>query len=173
MRLHLVQNEPFTPMADAWRRRSRHLVPMGQLECRTRLSQVYARVLSNATPPYSVGGGVYEALTDTHGETYRVSNGEAVSAGETFTEQTGLIPCPEAAVAFAGLLQAVQHKKVGPADCVLLHVTGGGWDRLVSDYGKIAYPVTKSLKRENADEAANLIEQYLDVTLATRGCERT
>src|SRR5208283_1127819 len=68
-KLHLAQNAPFTPMADAWEAGSRTLaaVPDGR-----RLSRsIRARVLANRTPPYAIAGGLFDALADTRGLMYR------------------------------------------------------------------------------------------------------
>ncbi len=72
MKLHLGQNAPFTPMTDAWQAGSRTIepVPNGR-----RLSRIIrARVLGNRNPPYAITGGLYDALTDTGGCMYRVTN---------------------------------------------------------------------------------------------------
>jgi len=77
-RLHLVQNEPFTPMTDAWRVGSRELPILEPEEARTRADALHAPVLSNRKPPYGIVGGVFDALTDSRGQMYAVSRGDAV-----------------------------------------------------------------------------------------------
>jgi cysteate synthase len=119
-------------------------------------------VLSNAAPPYAVSGGVYDALRATDGHAYAVTNDEGVRGGHLFLQETGIVPCPEAAVAVGGLLQAVKQGRIARDDCVLLHVTGGGWDRVVREYGKKPYPPAAVLKSSDGDAAARIIDRYLN-----------
>ncbi len=137
MRLHLVQNKPFTIMADAWEQGSPELLPLSEEEARSRLSKVYANILSNRQPPYSIKGGVFDALTDTRGLTYMVSNTEAMEAGDLFYKLEGCDIHPAAAVALAGLCQATAAGKIGRKETVLLNITGGGAKKLESTGKKI------------------------------------
>lgn len=56
MRLHLVQNEPFTPMVEAWNEGTSELIPMSSEEAWEKLQQTFSTVLANAAPPYGVTG---------------------------------------------------------------------------------------------------------------------
>jgi len=78
MRLLLAQNSPFTPIADAWKQRSRTPVPRDVEEAKRQIDQIDAKVLSNRTPPYGIAGGLYDALREAGGEVSSVSNNELV-----------------------------------------------------------------------------------------------
>ena len=128
MKLHLSQNAPFTPMTDAWEAGSRTLaaLPDGR-----RLSRcIRARVLGNRNPPYSIAGGLYDALSDTGGFMYRVADREARAAGRLFEKLEGCDIDPAAEVALASLQQAVEQGRIGRRDMVALNITGGGYRRL-------------------------------------------
>ena len=138
MQLHLVQNEPFTIMADAWQQNLPQLLPLEEKAARSRIAEVYANILSNRQPPYSITGGVYDALVDTGGYVYTVTNDEAIKAGGLFNELEGCDIHPAAAVAVAGLYQAVAKGKIDKKDTVLLNITGGGMNKLESEGRKIS-----------------------------------
>ena len=73
MKLHTVQNVPFLPMYDAWKAGQRDLLPFDDDEARQKAAMIDAKVLSNRRPPYSLAGGVYDCLCDTHGDVYAVT----------------------------------------------------------------------------------------------------
>jgi cysteate synthase len=132
--LHLSQNAPFTPIHDAWT----HDTPIdpdrdveGQLR---RIDRIDALVLANRTPPYAVAGGVRDALASTGGHTYAVTNTEARAAAALFEETEGLAIGPASAVATGGLIQALEAKRIGPDDAVMLHVTGNNGVLLRRDF---------------------------------------
>jgi len=131
MRLHLAQNAPFTPMTDAWEAGSRVLAPMP--DGRRLAHEIRAQVLANRTPPYSLVGGLFDALHDTGGFMYRVANAEAEAAGRLFDECEGSDIDPAAEVALSSLEQAVALGRIGRRDVVALNVTGGGRRRLGQD----------------------------------------
>lgn len=132
-RLHLVQNEPFTVMSDAWAQGRRELtVPAGQ-EARRQIAALHSPVLSNRRPPYALTGGVYDALQDSGGRMYAVSNAAAGAAGRLFEQLEGCDLDPAAEVALAGLTQAVQSGTIGAKDRVLVNLTGGGKRRLAGE----------------------------------------
>jgi cysteate synthase len=130
MKLHLSQNAPFTPMTDAWEAGSRALAAESIPEARSRSQAMRAQVLGNRNPPYSITGGLYDALCDTDGFMYRVTNEEARSAGILFEESEGCDIDPAAEVAVASLLDAARGGRIRPQDAVLLNITGGGRRRL-------------------------------------------
>jgi cysteate synthase len=131
MRLHLSQNAPFTPMTDAWEAGSRTLSPAADGR---RLSRsIRARVLGNRNPPYSIAGGLFDALTDSAGFMYRVTNAESRAAGRLFDNLEGCDIDPAAEVACASLMQAVRMGRIGKGDTVALNITGGGHRRLRRD----------------------------------------
>ena len=107
MRLHLSQNAPFTPMTDAWEAGSRTLSP--EADGRRLSRAVRARVLGNRNPPYSIAGGLFDALTDTRGCMYRVTNAEARAAGRLFEKLEGMRHRPGRGGRLRLAMQAVQH----------------------------------------------------------------
>ena len=129
-RLHLAQNAPFTIMADAWQEGSRTLAPLDEALAKRRIAAMQAAVLSNRHPPYSLAGGVFDALTACAGSMYRVPNGAAARAAALFTETEGSDLDPAAAVGLAALQQALAAGAVRRRDTVFLNVTGGGFQRL-------------------------------------------
>ena len=81
MKLHTVQNVPFLPMYDAWKAGQRDLLPFDDDEARQKAAMIDAKVLSNRRPPYSLAGGVYDCLCDSHGDVYAVTNAEIRHCG--------------------------------------------------------------------------------------------
>jgi cysteate synthase len=136
MKLHLAQNAPFTPMTDAWEAGTRVLAT--DPEARMRSRTIRAQVLSNRTPPYGVAGGLYDALVDTAGHMYRVTNADAQSAGQLFEQHEGTDIDPAAEVAVASLRQAVAMGRIGRRDTVALNITGGGQRRLKEELRPVA-----------------------------------
>ncbi len=125
-RLFVSQNKPFVPMYDAWRQDSRALLPYDADQARRDAAEICAPVLSNRKPPYSLAGGLYDALKDTNGDILAVSNEEAQAAKGLFLETEGRDIYSAAGVALASLVQAINNNKVKPDDVVMLNITGGG-----------------------------------------------
>ncbi len=132
-RLMLSQNKPFTPMADAWRQDSRTLPPYDDEAARKDAGRIAASVLSNRKPPYSLTGGLYDAMKDTNGEFFAVSNEEGRLAQNLFKETEGIDIHPAAGVALASLMQALDSGKVNHDEVVMLNITGGGEERFKKD----------------------------------------
>lgn len=94
-KLHLSQNSPCAPIFYAW---------TGSMMVAGRCPEgMYDDVLYNRKPPYSVKGGVKEALEETHGEVYGISNKEARLSQKIFEEAEDIDIVPAAAVAVAAL----------------------------------------------------------------------
>lgn len=129
-KLHLAQNAPFTLLHDSWLRRHRELLELDEETGKQQIRAISAAVLANRKPPYSPVGGLYDALSATDGETYAVDNESASAAAALFRELEGIDLEPAAAVATAALFRAVEERKIGAGDTVMLNVTGGGLDRL-------------------------------------------
>jgi cysteate synthase len=127
-RLLLSQNRPFTPMVDSWTERSPTLLPLDASIARERIAAIGAQVLSNQTPPYAVPGGVREALVATDGEMFGIANELAIESAARFLAVEGVDLEPAAAVALASL-PAVASALDDRDRCVLVHLTGGGWER--------------------------------------------
>jgi len=122
--LHLAQNAPFTPIHDAWTAGAA-IAPEqdvdGQL---ARIAEIDALVLANRNPPYAIPGGVRDALMDTGGSTYAVSNEDARGAAALFLEAEGLPIGPASAVATAAMIEAVGAGRIRRDDATMLHITG-------------------------------------------------
>ena len=125
-RLFVSQNKPFVPMFDAWKQDSRTLLPYDAEQARKDAAEICAPVLSNRKPPYSLAGGLYDALKDTKGDILAVSNEEAQAAKALFLETEGRDIYSAAGVALASLVQAINNKEVQPDAIVMLNITGGG-----------------------------------------------
>lgn len=126
MKLMLSQNAPFLPIKDAWEAGSREMLPMNDEKARKQAGEIDAKVLSNRKPPYSITGGLYDALSDAGGEIFGVTNTEAREASLLFERTEGNDLEPAAAVAVASLLRAVNDAKVDNNATIMLNITGGG-----------------------------------------------
>ncbi len=124
------QNKPFVPMYEAWQKDSRTLFDYDTTQARKDAGTIIAKVLSNRKPPYSLQGGLYDAMKATDGKFYAVSNEEALKAMELFEATEGIDIHPAAGVALASLQQAVKNNEVEKESVVMLNVTGGGEKRL-------------------------------------------
>lgn len=138
-RLQLSQNYPFTIMTDAWNAEQRELEEMPIEEARSKAKAVYAKVLSNRKPPYSISGGLFDALLDSNGLMYNISKEEAVEAGKIFQEIEGIDLEPAAEVALASLSKAIEAGNLDKDDCVLVNLTGGGAERFAQEGRKINF----------------------------------
>lgn len=134
MKLFPSQNAPFLPMHDAWKADSRALLPMDDDKAREDAQIIDANVLSNRRPPYSLKGGVFDALKDAGGDVEAVTNEELREAAKLFLETEGIDIHPAAAVALAGMMKTFEAGKM-PADAVaMLNITGGGEMRFKKDH---------------------------------------
>lgn len=129
MKLMVSQNIPFTPMYDAWKAHSRELLPCDADVARKQAEEICAKVLSNRKPPYTVKGGLFDALTETGGDVMAVTNEEAKAAADLFCCLEGSDIEPAAGVATASLIQAVREGKVAKDAVIMLNITGGGVQR--------------------------------------------
>jgi len=159
MRLYPSQNDPFTIMYDSWRQHSRELVPMTPEEARQAAAIIDAKVLSNRKPPYSLAGGLFEAMEDAGGEMFKVTNDELHKWQDKFLELEGIDIHNAAAVAVASLAQAVNDGIVGKDDMIMLNITGGGEERAKSEGGIIyAKPHLVMDPETPAEEVAAKVE---------------
>ena len=126
MKLIVSQNAPFLPMHDAWKARSRDLLPLDDDLARRQVEEINAKVLSNRKPPYSILGGLFDALMDTDGDIVAVTNAEANSADALFRETEGIDLHPAAAVATASLIKACRESRIEKDATIMLNITGGG-----------------------------------------------
>ncbi|VVB89384.1 Cysteate synthase [uncultured archaeon] len=133
--LHLSQNLPFAPMYHAWNAGRREIIKdIDMPDAKNLIHGMYADILSNREPPYSMAGGVYDAMCSTGGTMYGIPNNEARSAQTLFERNEGIDILPPAGVAVASLIQAVNEQKVDAGDHIVLNITGGGVKRLEMDY---------------------------------------
>ena len=133
-KLMVSQNAPFVPMYDAWRADSRHMLPYEDGKARRDAGIIDAKVLSNRRPPYGIIGGLYDAMKDTDGEMFVVTNPNLRKAARLFEEVEGIDIHPAAAVAVASLQKAVAEGRVERDKVVMLNITGGGERRFKHDH---------------------------------------
>jgi cysteate synthase len=122
-------------------------------ESRELALEVYAGVLTNRHPPYSVPGGLFDALTDTDGIMASVKTPDAKSAGRLFEDTEGIDLDPAAEVCVASLINAVDAGTVEDDDFILLNITGGGYRRLTEDYDMIPLSPSASLPAGSTNES--------------------
>jgi len=133
MKLMLSQNEPFVPMYNAWKEKSRELLPFDDDEARREVEQIDAKVLSNRRPPWALAGGLFDALVDAGGDMLTISNEKARKANKIFQELEGIDLHPAAAVATASLITEIQRNKIEKDAVIMLNITGGGEERFKSE----------------------------------------
>lgn len=133
MKLIPSQNIPFTPMYDAWKADSRSLLPFDEEQAREKALQINAKVLSNRKPPYSIHGGLYDALKATNGDIEIVTNKECDDACKLFEQLEGCDIYHAAGVAVHSLIKAVRSNKVSKDEIIMLNITGGGEKKFKKD----------------------------------------
>ena len=138
MRLYPSQNAPFTIMYDSWKAGSRALVHLSAEDARRQASEIKAKVLSNRKPPYSLAGGLFDALSDAGGNIYKVTNSEIDKWKARFKELEGIDIYSAASVAVASLSHAVAEKAVGNEEVIMLNITGGG-ESLTKEHHDVVY----------------------------------
>jgi len=134
MKLMVSQNKPFTPIFDAWKADSREMLPLSDELAREQVIEILAKVLSNRKPPYSLKGGLYDAMKDAGGDVLLASNREALKAAALFEETEGIDIHPAAAVATATLINAVADGQVDKNALIMLNITGGGEERFKQEH---------------------------------------
>ncbi|MFZ3150004.1 MAG: cysteate synthase [Methanothrix sp.] len=119
-RLHLAQNLPNAPIYCAWKGKEAEPV----------CSDMFDDVLFNRKPPYSIPGGVRDALQETAGDVYGITDSQAAAAKKLFeqSEEIDILNAP--AIAVAALEQAAISGSIDPKDIILLNITGGGVARI-------------------------------------------
>lgn len=129
MRLIVSQNAPFVPMYDAWMADSREMLPYDTKKARRDAEIIDAKVLSNRKPPYSLAGGLYDALKATNGKIMVATNAQARRARKLFKELEGIDIYSAPSVALWSLIKMVEAGEIKKEDCVMLNITGGGEER--------------------------------------------
>jgi len=157
--LHLSQNEPFVPLVRAWRK-GRRDIEENDFGVENPLDVLYAKVLSNRVPLYSIRGGIFDALQNTGGEVYGIANKEAIEASKLFEALEGIDIHPAAAVAVASLMKAVELEKVNPRDDILLNISGGGFERVKEEAGLQKMKLSSKVKKSaSAEELRRLLNE--------------
>jgi cysteate synthase len=157
-RIYVSQNVPFLPMYEAWKHGSREMLAYDNDQARKDANTVIAKVLTNRKPPYSIAGGLYDAMKDTDGDFFAVTNEEAEVAGKLFEELEGIDINPAAAVATASLIQAVENNQVEKDAVIMLNITGGGEKRF-KENKEIFY--LKPTKVFDVDASKEDIKEFL------------
>ena len=142
-KLMVSQNAPFVPMYDAWRADSRELLPYDTHRARRDAGIIDAKVLSNRKPPYSIKGGLYDALKATNGDVLVVTNAQERKAARLFEELEGIDIHPAAAVATASLIKAVEAGQVDKKATIMLNLTGAGEKRFKAEHNVFQLEPTK------------------------------
>ena len=163
MRLYPSQNAPFTIMYDSWAIRSRDLVPMTPEQAREAAAVIDAKVLSNRKPPYSLSGGLFDAMNDAGGTIYKADNKQLHEWKNRFKELEGIDIHEAPSVAVASLAQAVQEGTVKKDEVIMLNITGGGEELMKSEidvvYAKPHLVIDPSLPEETIiSEVENLFK---------------
>lgn len=138
MRLYPSQNDPFTIMYDSWKQHSRQLVEMTPDQARKAAADIDAKVLSNRKPPYSLAGGLFDAMEDAGGDMFKVTNDQLRFWKKRFQELEGIDIHDAPAVAVASLAQAVKEGAVKKDEMIMLNITGGG-EELARSGQKVVY----------------------------------
>ncbi len=120
------QNIPFTPIYDAWSQNSRDLLIKDDNEARMNAHKIMAKVLSNRRPPYSIPGGLFDAMKDSGGTIQAVSNQELCDACDLFEKLEGIDIHPASGVALAGMINYTTANGFDKDSVIMLNITGGG-----------------------------------------------
>ncbi len=125
-RLIVSQNAPFVPMYDAWRAGSRDMLDYDMRKARRDAELIDAKVLSNRKPPYSLAGGLYDALKATNGDIMVATNAQARRACKLFKDLEGVDIYSASGVALASLIKMVETGTIDKKACIMLNITGAG-----------------------------------------------
>ncbi len=151
------QNIPFTPMYDAWKAGSRDLLPVNDDEAREKALLIGAKVLSNRKPPFSVPGGLYDALVDSCGDIEAADNSEMEQACRLFESCENIDINPAAGIALAGMIKSINSGKVDREKVILLNITGGGEKRFKAE--KKVFQLAPNLVIDNNLPSEEIIDR--------------
>lgn len=133
MKLMVSQNIPFVPIYDAWKAKSRAMLPLDDALARKQVEEINAKVLSNRKPPYPIFGGLFDAMNDAGGDVLLATNKQAAEAATLFEITEGIDIHPAPAVATATLIEAAKNGMVKKDDLIMLNITGGGENKFKSE----------------------------------------
>ncbi|MBQ4502395.1 MAG: cysteate synthase [Alistipes sp.] len=157
MKLMVSQNAPFLPMYEAWKADSRAMLPYDDNQARKDAETIDAKVLSNRKPPYSLAGGLYDALKATGGDVLMADNLQAAKAAELFYATEGIDIHPAPAIALATLIEQVEKGNIDPKATIMLNITGGGERR--AKEGKELWYLKPSLVFDLEPNEAEVVEK--------------
>ena len=126
MKIFVAQNKPFTLLYDSWKAGRRCLADLDPDLGRHQAESILAKVLSNRKPPYSLAGGLFDALKDSNGDAFLASNDDIIYWILQFRNLEGFDIFPAPACAVHSLATAVKEGKVDKQDVIMLNITGGG-----------------------------------------------
>lgn len=158
-RLMLSQNDPFTIIHDSWKTGSRTLVEFSADRARKASALIVAKVLSNRKPPYSLAGGLYDAMKDTDGRMYVVSNDDIALWKEEFKRCEGVDIYSAAGAAVASLAKAVADGDVSGDSVIMLNITGGGEKKAREELGSKIFQAVPDLVLDSDTDAASVVSQ--------------
>lgn len=161
MKLMVSQNCPFKPMYEAWKAGSRDLLPYEDSIARCHSSEIVAKVLANRKPPYSITGGLFDALTDAGGDVLFAKNDDARVASQLFERTEGIDIHPAAAIATATLIQAVKDGAIDKGATIMLNITGGGEKRMKE--GKELFYLKPNLVFEINPEKEQVVKKVAEL----------
>lgn len=127
--LMLSQNLPFAPIYHSWKSGQQEFIQVERETGKKQIQQIMAKVLSNQKPPYSIHGGVFEVLQESHGDMLVATNTDVELAMQLFKASEEVDIDPAAGVALATLLEETKSGRIDPNATLLLHITGGGWHK--------------------------------------------
>ena len=157
MKLMVSQNAPFLPMYEAWKADSRAMLPYDDNQARKDAETIDAKVLSNRKPPYSLAGGLYDALKATGGDVLMADNLQAAKAAELFYATEGIDIHPAPAIALATLIEQVEKGNIDSKATIMLNITGGGERR--AKEGKELWYLKPSLVFDLEPNEAEVVEK--------------
>ncbi|MEF8757444.1 MAG: pyridoxal-phosphate dependent enzyme, partial [Halobacteriales archaeon] len=124
-RLYFVQTAACAPIAEAWGRGDETVTPVEG-------GETVAYSIANADPPS--GNRVLAAARGTDGAVLAVDDDAILDARRSLSARAGLFVETSSATALAGARQLGEGTEIGPADDVVLVVTGTGFtERDVDD----------------------------------------
>ncbi|ABE52361.1 cysteate synthase [Methanococcoides burtonii] len=153
-RLHLAQNLPCAPLYSTW---------TGEQTNGNCPEEMYDDVLFNRKPPYLATGGVKDALDDTNGIIYGITNKEADEARKIFEENEGIDILPAPAIACAAIMKALEKGEIKADENIVLNITGGGQKRLEEELPTRQLSVDLALSPDDKDAENKILEKVAEL----------
>ncbi|NPE28269.1 cysteate synthase [Methanococcoides sp. SA1] len=153
-RLHLAQNLPCAPLYSTW---------TGEQTNGNCPEEMYDDVLFNRKPPYGAIGGVKDALDDTNGIIYGITNKEADEARKLFEENEGIDILPAPAIACAAIMKALEKGEIKADESIVLNITGGGHKRLEEELPTRQLSIDLAVSPDDADAENKILEKVTEL----------